>query len=201
MRVRDAENGIRDVLSSMDWYHYLCAMWMICGEFQAGYNSRPRSADHVECDDDAMMDAVLTMTRSVVSAGTVSPEAAREAGELWRRWQALIQRNDPDIMDLAQWRLWLIFADLMGEIAGSRRNYGARAKMNATIRDLWKDDAGPQPGAVWVNNPNEEIADGSARARALARVQRIVGVVATAGELDPVAIKALVPPDDSPQAG
>jgi hypothetical protein len=134
MRVRDAENGIRDALSSMDWYRYLCAMWVICGEFQASYNSRPRSADHGEWDDDAMMDAVLAVTRRVVSAGTISPEAAREAGELWRRWQALTQRNDPDIMDLAQWRLWLIFADLIGEIAGSRRNYGARTKPQSTVQ-------------------------------------------------------------------
>jgi hypothetical protein len=177
MRVSDVEGGIHDALSSMDWYRYLFAMGMICGEFQAGYNSRPRSADHVECDDDAMMDAVLAATRGVASAGTVSPEAAREAGELWRRWQALIGRNDPDIMDLAQWRLWLIFTDLIGEIAGSRRHYFARGSMNMTMRDLWKEEkAGPQPGVEWVNNPNEEIADDSARARALARVQRIVGV-------------------------
>jgi hypothetical protein len=197
MRVSDVEDGIRDALSSMDWYRYLFCMGMICGEFQAGYNSRPRSADHVECDDDAMMDAVLAATRGVASAGTVSPEAAREAAELWRRWQALAQRNDRDMMDLAQLRLWDIFTDLIGEIAGSRRHYGAQGNMNTTIRDLWEEEAGPQPGVVWVNNPNEEIADDSARARALARVQRIVGVVAAAGELDPVAIKALVPPDES----
>jgi hypothetical protein len=127
MRVMDAQNGIRDALNSMDWYRYLFAMGMICGEFQAGYNSRPRSADHVECDDDAMMDAVLAATFGVASAGTVSPEAAREAAELWRRWRALAQRIDRDMMDLAQLRL-------RSGTCGRRRTLPSRAPCGSITR-------------------------------------------------------------------
>lgn len=206
MRVRDAHDAIYSGLRALEWYQYLCAMWVICGDFQTHCRREAQYGNHADRGDDPMMDEVLEAVRRVVVMITVPPDIADSAAKLWVRWKLLNQqggrqRGPVFAGGLGRWGTWIVFTDLTGEIAGSRRHHGASEHVNSAIRDLWQETPGPAPGARWINNPNEQAAYDSDHARALARIERIVTGVAHAEERDPVKIREQLVGADPQEAG
>ena len=203
MKTWDVEEAIFDGLRALDWYRYLFAMHLICGEFQQQCRVPPHDEGTVPGkDDDSMMDHVLEVVGQVAASGTVSPEASDRAAGLWREWETLKERRDPARLDTGRWRAWVVFTALIAEVAGSRRKFIAAEYVDSSIRDLWEDLSGPQPTARWINNPNEEAADDSEWARALTRVEGIVRGVAAAADLDPAKFREqLAGPGSGPAGG
>ena len=191
VRTRDAENAIYDGLRALEWYRYLAAMWIICGELRDLY------ADRLTESERSLLADSLAAVRIAVLDHQVSDSAASDATALNVAWEQLIpdQTVPPDQLGALRpghWNMRVVLADLVGEIAGTCRRYQATERIHHAAGMRFEEK--PRPGGRPIRRrPDEQIDDASPRARMLSRIQAIVtGAAQLPGddERDPARLRA-----------
>lgn len=174
MRVWDTKNAIYGGLRALEWYRYLSAMWIICGELQDLY------ADRLTGPEPSLLSDSLAAVRAAVREHKVTDSTAASASMLALAWEPMITDHD---VSPGHWNARLVIAHLAGEVAGTCRRYVAAERVGnaATMRFEEK----PRPdGRPIRHRPDEQIDDASPKAEMLSRIQAIVTGLAQLEYLD-----------------
>ena len=171
MKVRDVRKSIYDGLCAMEWYRYLRAMWMICGELADLYSDRAGDLDQ------PVITATLGLIRSVAVSENVSEESSRLARDLDTRWQQIIDDGEDKVFP-GQWNMWMVYGMLASEIAGGCHPHFAAERVNHALTKRFMERPRTDGQNIRLVKPAEEIDDGSPMGLLLARVQGVVAGVA-----------------------
>jgi hypothetical protein len=188
VRVTDAQNLIYDGLCALDWRHYLCAAWIVCGELQELY------AERLTADESAVITSTLDVLRACAIEGGPNTDTVRIASGLYERWQLLITERKREVRS-GHWNTWVVFRELAAEVAGLSEHYSAAERVELAATKRWREE---QRGPRYLD-PDEEIDDDSPMARTLASLIRIVSGVAALSDSaiseagwDPLAVQMLL---------
>jgi hypothetical protein len=183
VNVWDARVAIYDGFRALEWYRYLRAMWVVCGELQELYLSRPSGYGR------SLEAETLDLVRQVAIMENVTSEASSGSGQLYRRWDKLFSAQY-DSLECGEGHLWRVFVDLTGEIADSRLRYRACEWINTAATQVWIESSSHPAGEpIGIDNPYDEADENSPMMLTLARVKYIVDRVAVAEEVDPAGLK------------
>ena len=184
MKVRDAKNSIYNGLCAMEWYRYLRAMWIVCGELADLYGDRAGDLDRT------VITATLGLVRSVAVAEDVSEESFRLARDLGARWGRIIDVGEDNVFP-GQWNMWMVYGMLSSEIAGDCDPHFAADRVNNALTGRFMERPHTDGQNIRLVKRAAEIDDGSPMGLLLARIQRIVAGVARMPDTikDPAAVR------------
>jgi hypothetical protein len=118
--------------------------------------------------------------RTVAQSGQVTAEVSGQAAGLYGRWEAMVRQDENRVMP-GQWNAWVVYRDLMAEVAGSVPQYEAAERVSLAVTDRWRESSFERPVPIY-EDPDEEVADSSLMAQVLARLDGIVAGVAGMSE-------------------
>jgi hypothetical protein len=183
--VWEARRAVHKGLQALDWYRYLRAMWIICGELQDLYSTR------LSVYDRSLEGETLDLVRQIAIAQDVTPEVNSIAGAAYGRWQELFSAQK-ELMKIGERHAWLVFVDLTGEIVNPRLRYHAAEWVNTAATRIWMSRSVPPRQPVWINNPHEEASEEDPVMLTLSRLKHIVDEAGVADELDPAELKSRI---------
>jgi len=167
MRVYDTKMANYHGLRELPWIDYLVAMHKLGELLRAQYEDRLTDGER-----DLMTDTLRIIT-ATVQAGDPTREA--DTGRsLAARWSALVGDEDGDALP-GHWNTWCVFEDLAAEVAGTAKPYAAAERLSLAVIERWRE---PYPGKARRIDRDEEVADSTPLARALASVERIIAEAA-----------------------
>ena len=188
MRIWVVENAVYDELRAMEWYRYLCAMWMIGGELLQIYDDRMDDSERHAVV--ATIDLMYACAKSV----KVSAESSEAGRELGVEWDRIIDEGENSALP-SQLAMWLVFCMLAAEISGESPRNSAVEQVNSALTERFREK--PRVDGrrnIQVIDPAEEIDDDSPMAILMRRVQRIVDEVpkVPGSVRDPLEVKSLI---------
>jgi hypothetical protein len=153
-------------------------MWIICRELRTLYGDRLSDSESV------LMAQTLDLARDIAISGEITEDRRHEARELQSRWEAFMADHEGSVK-AGQWNTWVVFGELCGEFAGIFEQYTSCEMLYIAATDRWREKARPDGRSIWMNKPDEEIADDSPMAQMLSRLNSVVAGVARTSERDP----------------